>query len=126
VLIVVALHQLFLAQTADISPWFGGGFGMFSTTDAGGARHLHTFVVRPGLEREVFVPEELQESASGARALPSDASLRSLARELAQLPTPDHGPATAVRIQVWRTRYDPKTLAPESHLVRGLVVPLTP
>jgi hypothetical protein len=29
VLIVVALHQLFLAQTADLSPWSGGGFGMF-------------------------------------------------------------------------------------------------
>lgn len=125
-LVLVALHQLFLAQSAGLSPWFGGGFGMFSTTDAGRARHLHAVVLRPGLEREVFAPESLQDLERRARTLPSDANLRALARELARLPTPDHGPPTGVRIQVWRTRYHPETLAPESQLLRGLVVPLTP
>jgi hypothetical protein len=124
VLVLVALHQLFLAQTTGLSPWFGGGFGMFSSTDAGRARHVHAVVLRPGLEREVFVPDELRALERRALTLPSDANLRALARELAQLPTPDYGPATGVRIQVWRTRYDPKTLAPESHLLRGLVVPV--
>jgi hypothetical protein len=124
--VLVALHQLFLAQTAGISPWFGGGFGMFSTADAGRARHLHAFVMRPGLEREVFATEEIADLESRARTLPSDANLRALARELAKLPTPDYGPATGVRIQVWRTRYDPETLAPESHLLGGLVESFTP
>ncbi len=99
---------------------------MFSTTDAGRARHLHAFVLRRGLEREVFVPEEFQDLESRARTLPSDANLQALARELARLPTPDYGPATGVRIQIWRTRYHPKTLAPESHLLRGLMVPVEP
>jgi len=121
-LVGVALHQLFLAQTVGLSPWFGGGFGMFSSTDAGRARHIHAFVLRPGLEREVFVPESLGVLEARARTLPSDANLRALALELAQLPSPDHGPATGVRIQVWRTRYDPETLAPGSELLRGLVV----
>jgi hypothetical protein len=125
VLVLVALHQLFLVETADLSPWFGGGFGMFASTDAGRARHLHAVVLRPGLEREVFVPDELQDLANRARTLPSDANLKALARELAQLPTPDYGPATGVRIQVWRTRYHPETLVPQSHLLRGLVVPIS-
>ncbi len=125
-LAVVALHQLFLAQTVGLSPWFGGGFGMFSTADAGRARHIHAAVLRPGLEREVFVPEQLAVLAVRARTLPSDANLTALARELALLPSPDHGPPTGVRIQVWRTRYHPETLVPESHLLRGLVVPAAP
>lgn len=125
-LVLVALHQLLLSWTSDLSPWFGGGFGMFSTADAGSARHLHAVVLRPGLEREVFPPEELQELELRVRTLPTDANLRALARELARLPSPDHGPATGVRIQVWRTRYHPQTLAPESQLLRGLVVPLGP
>lgn len=125
-LFVVALHQLFLAHTSNISPWYGGGFGMFSTADAGRARHLHAFVLRPGLEREVFAPVELEDIERRTLTLPSDANLRALARELAELPTPDDGPPTGVRIQVWRTDYHPDTLAPESHLLRGLVIPLAP
>ncbi len=33
-LIGVALVQLGLASAASLSPWLGGGFGMFSTTDS--------------------------------------------------------------------------------------------
>jgi len=44
-LIAVALHQIFLARSAALSPWSGGGFGMFSTLDHGSRRHLHTFVL---------------------------------------------------------------------------------
>ncbi len=33
VLIVVALTQISLAHTRDLTPWKGGGFGMFSTVD---------------------------------------------------------------------------------------------
>jgi hypothetical protein len=123
-LVLVALHQLWLAHTQELSPWSGGGFGMFSTTDAGRARHLHAFVLRPGLVREVEPPSEAGPLVLRALTLPSDARLRALARELAQLPTPDYGPPSGVRLQVWRTRYDPGTLAPRGELVRGIEVPL--
>jgi hypothetical protein len=34
ILVMVALLQIYLAQTANLSPWKGGGFGMFGAIDA--------------------------------------------------------------------------------------------
>ena len=123
-LVAVALLQIGLAHTAGLSPWSGGGFGMFSTTDAGQARHLHAFVIRPGIVREILVPAALEDPRKRALTLPSAGNLRALARELALLPSPDQGAASAVRIQVWRTRYGRRTLAPAGELVRALDVRL--
>ena len=123
-LLVVAALQLVLAQTQALSPWSGGGFGMFSTLDHGSRRHLHAFVLRPGLRREVMPPPGLEEEVSRALTLPTQARLRSIAVRLADTPTPDHGPPTAVQIQVWHTRFDPATLTPSSHILRELLLPL--
>ena len=125
-LIAVATHQLYLSATVGLSPWSGGGFGMFSTTDAGANRHLHALVLRPGIEREVRVPEALKDRERRVLTLPSDANLRALALELAKLPAPDHGPATGARIQVWRTRFDSNTLAPVGEIHRELKVSFEP
>ena len=123
-LAIVATQQLYLSAAAGLSPWSGGGFGMFSTTDAGANRHLHAFVLRPGVEREVRVPEALNALERRVLTLPSNANLHALALELAELPTPDYGAATGVRIQVWRTRFDPITLAPIGRIHRALLVSL--
>ncbi len=124
-LIGVALAQSGLASAAGLSPWLGGGFGMFSTTDNLSARHLHVFVIREGFEREVWPRDSHPDLDERARALPSQANLRRLAREVAQEPSPDHGPVLAVSVQVWRTRFDSKTLLPSSELLRELEVPLS-
>ncbi len=120
----VALAQIVLARAGDLSPWYGGGFGMFSTTDAGRARHLHAFQLRPGLEREIAPPPALEDRVRRTLTLPTDRRLRALARDLAELPVPDYGPAQAVRVEVWRTGYDPETLAPASRILRALTVPV--
>ena len=86
--------------------------------------HLHAFVVRPGLRREVVAPPALAEEISRALALPTEARLRSLALALAGTPTPDHGPPTGLQIQVWNTRFDPATLTPSSHILREFLLPL--
>jgi len=125
-LVGAAAHQIFLANTAGLSPWSGGGFGMFSTTDAGASRHLHAFVMRPGIQREVRIPEGLQDWERRVVTLPSDANLRAFALALADLPTPDHGPATAVRIQVWHAEFDPISLVPMGRILRSLDVSLEP
>ena len=125
-LVAIALQQLYLTQTAGLSAWSGGGFGMFSTTDAGATRHLHAFVQRPGIEREVLVPETLRMQQRRALALPSNANLRALASELARIPSPDSGAATGVRIQVWNKRYDPITLAPIGSILRAMEIPFEP
>jgi len=119
-LVVVALHQIHLVERRGLSPWSGGGFGMFSTPDAAATRHLHVFVLRPGLEREVAVPDALEDALRRALALPTDDRLRALGRALAELPTPDHGPATGVRIQVWGTEHAGETLEPKGRLIRAL------
>jgi hypothetical protein len=122
-LIIVAVCQIVLAHGAALSPWSGGGFGMFSTLDHGSRRHLHAFIVRPGLRREVLPPPALAEEVKRALTLPSDARLGALARALAEIPTPDQG-AAAVQVQVWHTRFDSETLTPTSHILRELVLPL--
>ena len=117
-LLAIAGLQLLLAHATGLSPWSSGGFGMFSTADAGGRRHLHAFVLRPGIEREMRVSRALEDNVSRVLALPSRSFATSLARELAALPVPDHGPATGVRIEIWRTRFDPATLAPSNEILR--------
>ena len=124
ILLVVALSELLLARSQALSAWSGGGFGMFSTLDHASRRHLHAFVVRPGLRREVVAPPALAEEVARALTLPTEARLRSLALALADTPTPDHGPATGVQIQVWNTRFDPATLTPSSHILREFLLPL--
>jgi hypothetical protein len=45
-LVAVALHQIYLASSAGLTPWKGGGFGMFSSPDRPSYRavrgHLET------------------------------------------------------------------------------------
>ncbi len=117
-LVLVAVLQLFLARTEALSPWSGGGFGMFSTLDHGSQRHLHAFVLRPGLRREVLPPEALADAIARAVTLPTAARLQHIATALTDTPTPDHGPATGVQVQVWHTRFDPDTLVPAGRILR--------
>lgn len=124
VLVVVALHQIVLARTVGLSAWSGGGFGMFSTADAGSTRHLHVFVHRPGLRRELGTPSSLDDAVRRALTLPSDTNLTEIAEALSDVATPDHGPASSVEVQVWQTRYAPRGLEPSGHILRSLDVPI--
>lgn len=45
VLAIVAVHQITTAQTEDLTPWKGGGFGMFATADHPDTRALRTYLV---------------------------------------------------------------------------------
>jgi hypothetical protein len=74
--------------------------------------------------RELAPPRALAGLVEAALTLPCDGNLRRLAQAVAQLPTPDHGPALAVRLQIWQVRHDPATLAPESRLLRAYELPL--
>jgi hypothetical protein len=97
---------------------------MFATNDGWATRHLHIVAVRSGIRRELPIPATLRKKVVLALALPSDANLQVIARECADIPTPDEGPLIAIELQVWATHYDPITLAPSSSLLRALTVPL--
>ena len=49
-LLIVAALQVLLVHTTNLSPWKGGGFGMFSTVDSPDVRVLQAFVTVGGEE----------------------------------------------------------------------------
>lgn len=122
-LVGVALSQLWLAHSQQLSPWCGGGFGMFSSTDAWARRHLHALELSPGALRELEVPASLREPLRQTLSLPSDARLRAFARELAATLPPD-ADADALELTVYATRFDPRTLAPSGVPLRSVRVAL--
>jgi hypothetical protein len=121
-LLLVVGNQLRLVSTTALSPWWGGGFGMFATTDGWATRHLHVFVIRPGVRRELAIPLSLRKTVERVLTLPSDAQLQALAHQFADEPTPDEGELEAIELQVWATQFDPDTLAPSSTPIRFLTV----
>ena len=46
-LVIVAVSQIVVARTADLTPWKGGGFGMFATLDHGAYRGVDIVVDAP-------------------------------------------------------------------------------
>ena len=123
-LIAVGLQQLFLFETDALSPWSGGGFGMFSSIDAGAARHLHAYQIRPGLHREIQLPVSLHDEARRMLTLPSRPRMRAIAQAIAKVSTPDDGAPDSVLLQVWHTTYDRETLIPTGQILRELELPL--
>jgi len=110
-LLAVAALQLTLARTAGLSPWKGGGFGMFSTTDDAGRRRVRVFVSAVERSEEMAIPPSLADLASRAAVLPTDAALSRLARGVVARETRYHRPVETVRIETWRVEYAPRTLA---------------
>jgi hypothetical protein len=123
-LVCVAAHQLWLVRHAALSAWSGGGFGMFSTIDGWGARHLHARARGPSILQEIAIPPELQGELRRTLALPSDAHLADFARALAPHVPRDLEAPEALRIEVFTRRYDPETLAPGGVPLRSFELPL--
>ncbi|MEP5763536.1 MAG: hypothetical protein ABJ308_03050 [Halieaceae bacterium] len=116
ILLGVALNQQRLAHFQDLSPWSGGGFGMFASTDSPADRHLHVYELSQALRRELDIPPGLEEEARRALTLPTEYRLDKLSRllrEELQLP-----PQVAVEIQVWMRDYDAGNLTPRGRLLR--------
>jgi hypothetical protein len=110
VLIVVALTQVLLSKTAGLSPWKGGGFGMFATTDGTAFRQVRVFVEAEGRAEELEIAPSQELSAARAQLFPSDRMLGGLARAVAGREQRYGRPVETVRIEVWRTEFDPVSL----------------
>jgi len=117
-LLGVAWAQLTLARTADLSPWKGGGFGMFSTTDDAGRRHVRVFVRATARSEEIAITPSLEDAAARAAVLPSDGALARLARVVVEREQRNRRPVDEVRIEAWRIEYAPDTLAATPRLIR--------
>jgi hypothetical protein len=123
-LALVAGFQLWLAHAHALTPWCGGGFGMFSTIDGWGARHLHVWLRGDGWRREVEIPRELSLLEEAASALPDATRLRALALALAARDDGRMGTPRSVEIVVLTRRFESRELVPEGVTIASLEVPL--
>ncbi|MBW2279535.1 MAG: hypothetical protein JRG76_10520 [Deltaproteobacteria bacterium] len=105
-LAVVGLHQVYAVHAYGLSPWKGGGFGMFSSTDAGPARRLRVSLLRGGSSVQVDVPARLDRVAERARALPTHENLEALGHEMTRALPRSAGVYRALRVEFWRIRFD--------------------
>jgi len=121
-LVLVALHQVYLAHTVHLSAWKGGGFGMFSTTDGGPVRHLRIFLMGLPSRQEVQPPRSLEDLADRAKELPSDTFLSNLSRGIVEYYSSEFEGIQAVHIQVWRTVFASQDLEPEHRMIRDFVL----
>lgn len=93
-LLAVAARQAILAKSYGLSPWKGGGFGMFSTVDAPSARFLRIYLVASdSAPRPVILPLALEEEGRRVRTMPAPASVSGIATRLAR------GPWVPLRLQ---------------------------
>lgn len=120
-LVTVAAAQVTLATTAGLTPWKGGGFGMFSTTDDGGRRYVRIFVGAHERSEEITVTPSLHDAARRAEALPRDRQLARLARRVVERERRHGRPVDVVRIEAWRIEYARDTLAATPRLMREYV-----
>jgi hypothetical protein len=82
-LCAIACLQIYLAMTKSLSPWKGGGFGMFSTVDSPDARFLRIYLVNGHEETAVLLPDNLKKLGREVQTIPSAALASDLARRLA-------------------------------------------
>lgn len=122
-LVIVAIIQIGLAHFSTLSPWSGGGFGMFSSTDVGSARHIHIYAVTPNIRRELVLNTKHKKILDQLLVIPADYRIRNFSEELRDIfYIPDEGPVT-LDIQVWRKRYDPVTLVPRTEIINSMELP---
>jgi hypothetical protein len=117
-LFVLALAQIVGFAAVGLSPWKGGGFGMFATLDHGGFRRVRVLELAAGGERAVAVPEELERLQRHVREVPRAANLRRLGEAL-RARAPALG---ALRVEVWRTEFAPGDLEPRRVRVASAVL----
>ena len=120
VLTVLAINQIRLTQSDALTPWKGGGFGMFASNDSRGNRFVRMFVSAPDRNEELALPPSLEDLAIRAAALPSERRLALFAEGIAAREARYERPVSVVRVQVWRTTFAPDALRPEDLLVREL------
>jgi hypothetical protein len=117
-LLAVAGVQVALVRQRGLSPWKGGGFGMFSTLDARPFRYLRVTLTAPERSEELLIPPSLEDAAAAAETLPTDARLGRLAALIVDRERSRGRPVTEVHIEVWRDEFDQGSLRPHARRMR--------
>jgi hypothetical protein len=121
-LVVVAIAQIALTQRAGLSPWKGGGFGMFSTLDGRPHRAVAIRVEAPNRSEALAVPPSLEASAATVEILPTPANLDRFAHEIAARERRHGREVGSVHLEVWRDEFDREDLTPSRRRIANRVV----
>ena len=122
-LVTVAFVQIGLANYSYLSPWSGGGFGMFSTTDVGSARHVHIYAVTPSVRRELIPNTKHKKIVDQLLVFPADYRIKNFSEQLRDIfYIPEEGDVK-LDIQVWKKTYDPRSLEPTSEIINSMEIP---
>ncbi len=121
-LVAIAVNQLILANFFSLSPWLGGGYGMFSTTDVGSNRHIHIYAKSEGIIKELIYPKELSDLALRTKSFPTDRNLDKFTRTIAQIE--DDSALKSIEIQVWKSHFKTYSLDPSSKILRSVELKL--
>ena len=106
-LAAVAAMQMALSLTAGLSPWKGGGFGMFASTDGLPFRDVRVFVTAPARSEELLIPPSLAHAAATAVTFPRPQALEALAHGIAERERRYGRDVETVRVEVSRTVFSP-------------------
>ena len=90
-LVAIASAHLHATHAHGLTPWKGGGFGMFSTVDSRGARFVRTYIENHAGDRSFEMPvripnhEHFKQQVRFVRAMPVETRVQKLAKTLASL-----------------------------------------
>ena len=82
-LLVIAGLQMYTAHTTELSPWKGGGFGMFSTVDVPTERVVELYLIVDGEEIPTAIPDAFQPHKTSLAPMPTDRRTEEMAQALA-------------------------------------------
>lgn len=82
-LAVVAISQLIMGTQFNLTPWKGGGFGMFSTVDGPSGRTVRVYLETDAEEIPTDLPKWVGRRKDFTRSFPHDTRLSRLAHYLA-------------------------------------------
>lgn len=116
VLTTVAVRQVVLARTAGLSPWHGGGFGMFASIDRDEWRQLETTLVACDGNPVVLDSDKVsqilgEKSYIHLTTLPTSAQLQFAGQRLIDAQAP--GCVRQVQLQVSRLIFKDNTIVYE-------------
>lgn len=101
--------QYVTAQTTVLTPWKGGGFGMFSTVDVDTGRIVKAYFDIDGQEYPVAVPEQLDGTIKSLRPMPTEERVEDFARRLAAIEWVEHTEYRPEQLQRFGPQVTPAT-----------------
>lgn len=82
-LLSVFVLQFFLVFRLNLSPWKGGGFGMFSTAESPGSRVVRAYLKNGSQRIPIIIPAEFTALEREIRTFPRTETLHELAQKMA-------------------------------------------